>query len=119
MYFFFVNDTATTEIYTLSLHDALPISILDGMGEGKDATFVVNRATARDYGLNWDDYKDKSLKERTLTRGQVETNVSQGYDDMSKGVDGVITAFKDLNDVLEPAIGLFEALGNKDRKSVV
>src|SRR3712207_1240270 len=29
--FFFFNDTATTEIYTLSLHDALPISyILDG-----------------------------------------------------------------------------------------
>src|SRR5688572_33318880 len=24
--FFFLNDTATTEIYTLSLHDALPIS---------------------------------------------------------------------------------------------
>src|SRR5260370_35730539 len=27
--FFFFNDTATTEIYTLSLHDALPI-FLDG-----------------------------------------------------------------------------------------
>src|SRR3712207_9278998 len=26
--FFFFNDTATTEIYTLSLHDALPISSL-------------------------------------------------------------------------------------------
>src|ERR1022692_3677310 len=25
VYFFFFNDTATTEIYTLSLHDALPI----------------------------------------------------------------------------------------------
>src|SRR6266508_6971290 len=25
-YFFFLNGTATTEIYTLSLHDALPIS---------------------------------------------------------------------------------------------
>src|SRR2546423_8917418 len=25
--FFFFNDTATTEIYTLSLHDALPISV--------------------------------------------------------------------------------------------
>src|SRR2546427_13041482 len=25
--FFFFNDTATTEIYTLSLHDALPISM--------------------------------------------------------------------------------------------
>src|SRR3712207_8515817 len=26
--FFFFNDTATTEIYTLSLHDALPISAI-------------------------------------------------------------------------------------------
>src|SRR5215467_8620156 len=26
VYFFFFNDTATTEIYTLSLHDALPIT---------------------------------------------------------------------------------------------
>src|SRR2546430_13610423 len=26
VFFFFFNDTATTEIYTLSLHDALPIS---------------------------------------------------------------------------------------------
>src|SRR5438477_11296542 len=29
-FFFFFNDTATTEIYTLSLHDALPISNLGG-----------------------------------------------------------------------------------------
>src|SRR2546425_9012189 len=28
-FFFFFNDTATTEIYTLSLHDALPILPLD------------------------------------------------------------------------------------------
>src|SRR2546427_9347715 len=28
--FFFFNDTATTEIYTLSLHDALPISFGGG-----------------------------------------------------------------------------------------
>src|SRR2546429_6636610 len=27
--FFFFNDTATTEIYTLSLHDALPIWMID------------------------------------------------------------------------------------------
>src|SRR5258708_1708030 len=32
MYFFF-NDTATTEIYTLSLHDALPISLFLTPGE--------------------------------------------------------------------------------------
>src|SRR5256885_9810726 len=29
VFFFFFNDTATTEIYTLSLHDALPISLHD------------------------------------------------------------------------------------------
>src|SRR5688572_32419042 len=30
--FFFFNDTATTEIYTLSLHDALPISMMNLVG---------------------------------------------------------------------------------------
>src|SRR5258708_31871191 len=29
IFFFFFNDTATTEIYTLSLHDALPISLTE------------------------------------------------------------------------------------------
>src|SRR5215468_12215792 len=33
-FFFFFNDTASTEIYTLSLHDALPIS-------GRPVTFIV------------------------------------------------------------------------------
>src|SRR5215510_15426964 len=32
--FFFFNDTATTEIYTLSLHDALPIPGRAGRGAG-------------------------------------------------------------------------------------
>src|SRR3712207_8909096 len=36
--FFFFNDTATTEIYTLSLHDALPIS-----GRGQDGHVVPTR----------------------------------------------------------------------------
>src|SRR3712207_8221686 len=33
VYCLFFNDTATTEIYTLSLHDALPISLGAGQGE--------------------------------------------------------------------------------------
>src|SRR5260221_14226638 len=33
--FFFFNDTATTEIYTLSLHDALPISSAPDRGTGR------------------------------------------------------------------------------------
>src|SRR2546427_757651 len=39
--FFFFNDTATTEIYTLSLHDALPISGLVGEGVGRGLAAVV------------------------------------------------------------------------------
>src|SRR5256885_8470485 len=34
--FFFFNDTATTEIYTLSLHDALPICGLAGRRNASD-----------------------------------------------------------------------------------
>src|SRR2546425_2656719 len=34
-FFFFFNDTATTEIYTLSLHDALPISDRDRLHRGR------------------------------------------------------------------------------------
>src|SRR3712207_9587660 len=35
LYFFFFNDTATTEIYTLSLHDALPISARGHLHQGR------------------------------------------------------------------------------------
>src|SRR2546430_17146415 len=36
-FFFFFNDTATTEIYTLSLHDALPISAGGGRRLGRSS----------------------------------------------------------------------------------
>src|SRR3977135_4736873 len=40
VFVFFFNDTATTEIYTLSLHDALPISVVavrhEAPPEGED-----------------------------------------------------------------------------------
>src|SRR5256885_7930171 len=42
-YFFFFNDTATTEIYTLSLHDALPIFLR--RCPGKDAVGGVDGGT--------------------------------------------------------------------------
>src|SRR2546422_5662235 len=44
-FFFFFNDTATTEIYTLSLHDALPI-YLGGAGVRR-GHHVARRAGAR------------------------------------------------------------------------
>src|SRR3712207_7767932 len=45
--FFFFNDTATTEIYTLSLHDALPISVPHHGRAGFGRGFVEGRAVRR------------------------------------------------------------------------
>src|SRR2546427_10796752 len=64
--FFFFNDTATTEIYTLSLHDALPICVTgmalynnkgefiatykmptDGGGDGYGYDLAVDRKSTR------------------------------------------------------------------------
>src|SRR3712207_5843987 len=51
-FYCFLNDTATTEIYTLSLHDALPISV------------VVQQLEARRYGAvasDWDTGLDREV----------------------------------------------------------
>src|SRR5256885_6220990 len=45
-FFFFFNDTATTEIYTLSLHDALPISRVRGAGPALEAALGAPGAAA-------------------------------------------------------------------------
>src|SRR5712664_4945618 len=45
LFFFFFNDTATTEIYTLSLHDALPIL------QREVAERVAAPPGGRDYGV--------------------------------------------------------------------
>src|SRR5256885_16716719 len=49
LFFFFFNDTATTEIYTLSLHDALPIcaaphlAAAATLADRKPAFFMMSR----------------------------------------------------------------------------
>src|SRR2546422_9839459 len=61
--FFFFNDTATTEIYTLSLHDALPIYRLQRLlsGGGRD------------------DAVGFSFSERRRDRKSTRLNSSHGY----------------------------------------
>src|SRR5256885_8509574 len=49
LFFFFFNDTATTEIYTLSLHDALPISSHSTNATVQDAESVY-RYTTKAFG---------------------------------------------------------------------
>src|SRR3712207_8363391 len=80
--FFFFNDTATTEIYTLSLHDALPILgvppdeqrpvgalrravLADGLGGGDDVRLVerpVERRPAVPRGAEGDLLDRKSTR---------------------------------------------------------
>src|SRR2546426_8244229 len=54
--FFFFNDTATTEIYTLSLHDALPISrarkaiLLCGCSHSSNLRDPLNSTSSRTNG---------------------------------------------------------------------
>src|SRR3989442_4058033 len=45
--FFFFNDTATTEIYTLSLHDALPIWHPEGRWRRRAATALGRRTRGK------------------------------------------------------------------------
>src|SRR5260221_5482198 len=62
LFFFFFNDTATTEIYTLSLHDALPIfpRILSGEEWQHIESGIVQRITAINLLLD-DIYHDQHI----------------------------------------------------------
>src|SRR3712207_8874627 len=62
-FLFFFNDTATTEIYTLSLHDALPICLLEQVVEQPPGGVQVLRLGQRVLDLREDlplaDHQDR------------------------------------------------------------
>src|SRR3712207_7823002 len=64
--FFFFNDTATTEIYTLSLHDALPIS--DAQGQQGRARDDGHRQLEREVLLGLADLREPVPHGRPLRR---------------------------------------------------
>src|SRR2546430_8892755 len=70
-FFFFFNDTATTEIYTLSLHDALPISV-PGAGQQRRVSARASRGAGRRLrrhqgrcGSHWRPGRDLRSEEHT------------------------------------------------------
>src|SRR2546426_11916643 len=65
VFFFFFNDTATTEIYTLSLHDALPISEEHRARHPRDRQARPARRRARRGGLR---RRHEPLRDRKSTR---------------------------------------------------
>src|SRR5687768_18611029 len=79
--FFFFNDTATTEIYTLSLHDALPICISRLAAPGREQLEDIRFFDGRDVegaGMRFDAFGGAQLiheQDRKSTR----LNSSHGY----------------------------------------
>src|SRR5256885_11060400 len=68
-FFFFFNDTATTEIYTLSLHDALPIYAgrIGGPAAGGDTVEAKREGVGHD-GAHLVDRDAQLLGDRKSTR---------------------------------------------------
>src|SRR2546429_1735689 len=78
--FFFFNDTATTEIYTLSLHDALPI--LAGAGTEFAKGFVFVGKKKRSTGRTMPCIAPKMMKVQLAPcqdRKSTRLNSSHGY----------------------------------------
>src|SRR5204863_3164757 len=70
--FFFFNDTATTEIYTLSLHDALPISDEAGEAEDDECTIVAQRQRVAPRSGDSRDHEQDRRGDEGAARGQRE-----------------------------------------------
>src|SRR2546429_3293081 len=71
LFFFFFNDTATTEIYTLSLHDALPIS--HGSRGDRKGVRLRNR------GVRQETAREARGDGRAQDRKSTRLNSSHGY----------------------------------------
>src|SRR2546422_5748378 len=80
-FFFFFNDTATTEIYTLSLHDALPISGDDDEATLHERIKVAERAllVATAGRMVREGWSVQGRKVRVGDRKSTRLNSSHGY----------------------------------------
>src|SRR2546425_12537929 len=76
--FFFFNDTATTEIYTLSLHDALPISHISSPPKGCTGLMIIFSILAiLPWGFIYSEVGFLVLPQLTVTRSEEHTSELQ------------------------------------------
>src|SRR2546430_17634614 len=100
IFFFFFNDTATTEIYTLSLHDALPILENTNLSKQQQVSEIMRQMltqaqTADQYFTN-DQIKEMTRKvsaEVDLVHQQTQNQRygSSHIDDTAKDISNVVT----------------------------
>src|SRR5205823_13533599 len=102
-FFFFFNHTATTEIYTLSLHDALPISNINIIARrtGKDVNShtvldgIITTIMATIQRINIIGSREGSRNRRRLKANQtgkkfrvgIKSNISTNRNNLISGVD--------------------------------
>src|SRR2546422_1438892 len=87
--FFFFNDTATTEIYTLSLHDALPIRLTSGTmtgagfasfaGDAGGSASPDRKSTRLNSSHGYISYAVFCLKKKKNIRKDLQATLLQGH----------------------------------------
>src|SRR6266545_7858317 len=94
---FFLNDTATTEIYTLSLHDALPISELHAHRRVEHRSSGCRRVQATSAALRSEEHTSELQSLAYLVcrlmlennKDQVEVNQCATDSHADRGLDGI------------------------------
>src|SRR2546421_9344616 len=85
--FFFFNDTATTEIYTLSLHDALPISEPQGMELSRGAMALMRTSNPALNAKTFVDVRrDPTAPAMTVEGDRKSTRLNSSHDQISYAV---------------------------------
>src|SRR3712207_9328019 len=89
-HFFFFNDTATTEIYTLSLHDALPILSLEeaveNLIEAARTAFGHPEQTAARRKTDNTGYRDQSTAKFGADQDRKSTRLNSSHANISYAV---------------------------------
>src|SRR3712207_7374879 len=93
---FFFNDTATTEIYTLSLHDALPIfadqfldfpyELVEGQGGGRRRVDLDDGLLAGGGLADGDEARDGRVEDELLREDRKSTRLNSSHANISYAV---------------------------------
>src|SRR2546430_11398642 len=103
LYFFF-NDTATTEIYTLSLHDALPISLAHTRAVQRAANGVIAHAREILHATAADEHYRVLLKIVALTADRKSTRLNSSHSQISYAVFCLKKKYTSPSSQLRPSI---------------